>query len=397
MKSLTMFAIATLVAASALAVAPATDVYLASVGHGQGACVGGICSQWVTDAWIYNPSASSATVTIAFLPRGGANTSPTTVQVTVAAGETRELKDIIYNQFGLDPAFGALRFTSTAAVVVTGRIFDSNVVTNKGTGSAGQFFPGLPAQLAIGMGQSTNLIGMAQDQANTVRANFGFVETSGNSVTIEVKKLSSTGSTLATKSYTLAAREAKQVSITDVGGSLGTNQRLQVRVTGGTGKVLTFGSQLDNLTGDPYTVEMVTALAAGNTTGIFDGIVLTDDGQLVDGGIDLAIDSTGILSYSGVTGVPCPSSTLGDWVVDFYNSPLQPIAIAGDGTFSTQVTFPSYQDATFSITWTLSGTLGSNGVLTGTLRSDTTGGTGDDISCNGIVDRPWRAGWTGNL
>lgn len=390
MKSLTTFAIATLIAASALAVAPATDVYLASVGHGQGSCPGGICSQWVTDAWIYNPSASSVTVTIAFLPRGGANPSPSTVQVTVAAGETKELKDIIYNQFGLDPAFGALRFTSTAAVVVTGRIFDSNVVTNKGTGSAGQFFPGLPAQLAIGMGQTTNLIGMAQDQAGTVRANFGFVETSGNSATVEVKKLSSTGSTLATKTYSVAAREAKQVSITDVGGSLGTNQRLQVKVTGGTGKVLTFGSQLDNLTGDPFTVEMVTALATGSTTGLFDGIVLTDDGQYVDGGIDLAIDSTGVESYSGLAGLPC------GWVLDFFKTPLQPIAIAGDGTFSDSVTIPTYPDTTFSVTWTLSGTLGSNGVLTGTLRSNTTGGTGNDATCNGIVDRPWRAGWTGN-
>ena len=73
MKILTMFATAILVAASALAVAPATDVYLASVGHGQGACVDGICSEWATDAWIYNPSSTSATVTIAFLPRGGAN------------------------------------------------------------------------------------------------------------------------------------------------------------------------------------------------------------------------------------------------------------------------------------------------------------------------------------
>lgn len=392
MKSLTMFALATLVAASALAVAPATDVYLASVGHGQGQCPGGICSQWVTDAWIYNPSSSTASVTIAFLPRGGANPSPTTVQTSVAAGETKELKDIIYNQFGLDPAFGALRFTSTTAVVVTGRIFDSNVVTNKGTGSAGQFFPGLPAQLAIGMGQSTNLIGMAQDQAGTVRANFGFVETTGNTATVEVKKIGSNGSTLATNSYTLAGREARQLSITDVGGPLGTNQRLQVTVTSGTGKVLAFGSQLDNLTGDPYTVEMVTALASGgSTTGIFDGIVLTADGQYVDGGIDLAIDSTGILSYSGLAGLPC------GWVLDFFATPLQPIAIAGDGTFSTSVTIGSYPGTTFSVTWTLSGTLGSNGVLTGTLRSNTSGGTGDDATCNGIVDRPWRAGWTGNI
>jgi len=391
MRSLTIFAIAILVAGSALAVAPGTDVYLASVGHGQGACVGGICSQWATDAWIFNPTTGSVTVTIAFLPRGGANPSPATVEVTVAAGETKELKDLVLSEFVLDQAFGALRFTAATAVVVTGRIYDANVVTNKGTGTAGQFFPGLPAQLAIGLGQSTDLIGLAQDQAGTARINFGFVETTGNGATVEVTKRDASGAALATKSYALAGYEATQVNITDVGGALGTNQRLTATVTAGSGRVLAFGSQLDNNTGDPYTVEMVTPLAAGNTVGSFDGIVLTDDGQYVDGGIDLAIDATGLLSYSGLAGLPC------GWVVDFFATPLQPIAIAGDGSFSTQVTIPSYPGTTFSITWTLSGTLASSGVITGTLRSDTTGATGVDVSCNGLVDRPWRAGWTGSL
>ena len=212
-----------------------------------------------------------------------------------------------------------------------------------------------------------------------------------------VTKVDSSGATLASKSYTLGAYEPRQYGITDVGGSLGTNQRLLATVTSGTGKVLAFGSQVDNRTGDPYTVDMVTPLGTGGgTTGTFDGVVWTADSQYVDGGVELAVDGTGLLGYDGVAGIPCGSSL--SYVVDFYDSPMQAIAIGSNGSFSTQVTH-TYSDTTgdlFSTTWTLSGTVGSNGVISGTLRSDTSGGSGDNIACNAIIDRPWKAGWTGN-
>jgi hypothetical protein len=386
------------VASTALAVTPSTDVYIASVGHGQGACIGSVCSQWRTDVWIHNPSSSTtAAVTVYFLARGQANTSPTGKSVTVQPGATAEIKDIVgTGLFNLDPAFGALRLTSNTSVLVTGRIYDANVVTNQGTGTAGQFFAGSPANLSIGAGQSTTLIGLAQDAAGNNRTNFGFVETSGNSATVTVTKVDGSGTTLATKQYTLAAREAIQVPITDVGGALGTNQRLIAAVTAGTGRVLAFGSVLDNHTGDPSTVDMSTAGAGGATSGSFDGVVYSADGSAVDGGVELTIDPSGLSSYTGVASLACGSFS---YVVDFFDTPAQAVAIGGDGSFSTQVTL-DYTNSTntgtaFSITWTLSGVLAPTGVLTGTLTSDTSGGTGDDAGCNGTEDRPWRAGWTG--
>jgi hypothetical protein len=77
-----------IVAAVAGAAVPGTDVYLVSVGHTPGVCVGGVCAQWRTDAWVFNPSATqSAVVDIVFLPRGGANPAWTKVTVTVTAAD----------------------------------------------------------------------------------------------------------------------------------------------------------------------------------------------------------------------------------------------------------------------------------------------------------------------
>jgi len=384
------------VASVALAVTPAVDVYLPSVGHAQGACPGGICSQWRTDVWIYNPANAAATVEIQFLRRDTENTSPPTRTVTVAAGETKEYTDIVYSLFNLDGVYGALRFVSSTPVVVTGRIYDENVVTNKGTGTAGQFFAGLSAQSAIGTGESTELIGLAQDSAQLWRSNFGFVETAGAAATLEVRRLDATGTTLATKTYSIRARESKQFSITDIGGPLGANQRVTVRVTSGSGKVLAFASRLDNRTGDPSTVEMTTKpAAAANTTGVFAGIVLTPDGTMVDGGVETTISNLGLTGYAGVCGLPCGTDS---FIVEFFANPSSPIAIGSDGSFSTETDI-SYGDSTttyFSIHWTFAGTLSSNGVLSGTVRSVTTGGSGSWAACNGTVTRAWRAGWTGS-
>ena len=379
------------------AVVAGKDLYLPSVGHGQGQCPGGICSQWRSDAWIYNPSSSApATVQVSFLNRDQQNNNPPSETVTIAPGETKELVDAVFTVFNLDGAYGALRFVSDLDVVVTGRVYDENVVTNKGSGTAGQFFAGLPADMAIGNGESTDLIGLAQDSGNLSRTNFGFVETGGAAVTVEVSKHDALGVTLATKTYQLRTREVIQKSITEIGGVLGTNQRLAVRVTGGSGRVLAFASRLDNRTGDPSTVEMWSAAAPERTTGVFQGAVWDPAGTLLDGVLQLSISAAGLVAYEGLAGIPCGVSE--SYVVDFSDTPATPIEITA-GAFTATLTVPYTDGSTtvFTTVWNVSGTVGNDGVIAGTLRSDTTGGTGSWAACNAAnVSRSWRAGWTGS-
>ncbi len=238
------------------AAVPGTDVYLVSVGHTPGVCVEGVCAQWRTDAWVFNPAAQTANVDIYFYPRSP-NPAWTKVTATVAAGETREFSDIILTTFGQDPAAGSLRFIADQAVLVTGRIYDANVSTNKGFGTAGAFLTGQPARTAIGLDESADLIGLAQDATGDWRTNVGLVEVGGFPCTVEAQLLDSTGGALGSAvQIPLTALESRQFPITELGGTAGTNARVRLRVTTGTGRVLAWADRIDNRTGDPSNVEI---------------------------------------------------------------------------------------------------------------------------------------------
>ena len=391
-----------LVAGTALAVAPGQDAYLVSVGHAQGACVGtpAVCAQWRTAVWIFNPSTTTtANVTMYFLERNKANPTPVQQNIAVAPLETKEYLDAVLSPLGVDGKYGSIRVTSTIDVVVTGRIYDANVPSTKGgIGTTGQFFAGLPPSMAIGNGESSDLVGLAQDATGSTgvwRTNFGFQEVTGESSTVEVQRIDGNGNVLATKTYTIEGRAQRQYAITDVGGGFGLNHRLRFTGTGGNGKVLVFGSRIDNKSGDPSTVEMTAApAAAAPTTGLFDGIVFTPDGLLIDGGIEAVITSSGLTGFAGIAGLPCGTDS---YIVDFSATATTPIPLGTDGSFSAQATIPYSDGAStvFTTTWTLNGTLGTDGAINGTLSSATTGGAGDWAPCNGSIERDWRAGWTG--
>ncbi|MFH1176428.1 MAG: hypothetical protein V1750_03395 [Acidobacteriota bacterium] len=388
-------------AGAALAVAPGTDLFIPSVGHAQGACVDGVCSQWRTAVWIYNPSTtSSATVTAYFLERNKDNTTAVSQAITVAAGETKEYLEFVNSPLGVSGKYGALRFTSDLEVMVTGRIYDANVLNSKQvTGTTGQFYAGLAGTLGIGNGEYTDIIGLAQDAAGSTgiwRSNFGFVETTGATCTVEAQLLDSTGAALAAaKTYSLQPRDQKQDSIANLGGPFGLNRRVRVKVTGGNGKVIAFGSRIDNRTADPSTVEMWARTVSAKKTGLFDGIAFTTDGLLIDGGIEVGISSAGLTGFAGVVGIPCGTDS---FVVDFSATAATPIPLGADGSFTTQVQI-AYSDGTstvFTSNWTLAGTLASEGAMSGTLKSETSGGAGSWASCNGTATRNWRAGWAKN-
>jgi hypothetical protein len=245
------------IAATAGAAVPGTDVYLVSVGHTPGVCVGGVCAQWRTDAWVFNPASQTANVDIYFYPRSP-NPAWTKVTVTVAAGETREFSDIILATFGADPAAGSLRFVADQAVLVTGRIYDANVSTNKGFGTAGAFLTGQPARNGIGLDESADLIGLAEDYlGGTFRTNVGLVEVAGFPCTVEAQLLGSNGTALGNPvQIPLTALESRQFAITELGPFPGFNARVRLRVVSGAGRVLSWADVIDNRTGDPANVEI---------------------------------------------------------------------------------------------------------------------------------------------
>jgi len=384
------------VAGAVLALPPAKESFILSAGQGPGSGT----TQWRTDVWIFNPSTTAkATVDVYFLPRtsgSAGNANPISRRIEVNAGATRELVSILSTNFGLTGAnFGALRFVSDLDVVVTGRIFDSSVKIQGQTsaGTAGQFYPGLAAGLAISNGAFTDIVGLQQDTVS--RSNLAFVEVTGAAANLKLERINDAGVVQATITDAIGAYGARQINkvLESLQGASTTNQRVRVTVTGGSGKVLVAASRLDQITNDPYTIEMTTTAVGVPSTGHFEGTVVNPTStEPVDGGVLLTLGSSTVTDYSGVAGINCGGVS---YTVPFSPNSGTIIPIANNAFTALPVEIP-YGDHDFTTTWTLAGTRAANGTWSGTLTAVTAGGTGTWASCNGTTDHVWKAGWVGN-
>jgi len=231
-----------------------TDVFLPSVARAAGKAG----SEWYTTVWIHNPGTSAANVTVRFLERNQPNPSPRSYSETIPAGDTRKYENAVAALFGVEGA-GALRITSTGRVVVNARVFSRPLEGEEA--SVGQFMAATPASFAIGRGEETRLLGVHQTEpegSSLYRYNFGLVETTGAEVTVEIRAVDENGVELATDTLTLGGFEARQYNVgSRLGPAVDTdNACLYVRVTGGSGRVIAFGSQVANASNDASTFEM---------------------------------------------------------------------------------------------------------------------------------------------
>jgi len=385
MKPLGLFLVAILVAGSAAAVTPGTDLYVPAVGHGLGVIVDGVQAHWQADLWVFNPSGSTtASVNIYLLLRGQANPNPAVATVSVAPGATTYLPDIVLNTFGQDNTYGGLHITSNVPVVATGSSYDANVtVVNKPLGSAGQFFSATPAAMAIGLGDSTDIIGLDQDDFQAFgqwRSNLALVETTGNPVDLTVERYDSDGTLLGSIPYNLDGWMVNQINyvLTSIVNTPGTDQRVRVSVTGGTGAVVVAGSRINNNSGDPSTVEMVGQGRAGSYLCEVDKTSYpTPLTFTVSQGAVTAFDTT-ILFTNQDAGPSCVGELLR------FAGPLQPVYYDANGSFSFSVSNSNVNG--IGVTLQVNATISVTGGVTGTTTT-TLSGTGSD-QCDGTETWP---------
>src|SRR5438270_5550998 len=149
--------------------------------------------------------------------------------------------------------------TSTAGTLYVTTTHPSNhhattlTYTDQGSGKGtyGQFIPAVTPSDATSLGGRTLQV-LQLEASDRFRTNIGLVETSGAPVSVEVAVILPDSRVTPKTTYNLAANEFRQISLGfDFGLTNVYNVRVTVRVTGGSGKVTSYGSVIDSTTQDP--------------------------------------------------------------------------------------------------------------------------------------------------
>ncbi|HVN33234.1 MAG TPA: hypothetical protein VMT45_14750, partial [Thermoanaerobaculaceae bacterium] len=154
--------------------------------------------------------------------------------------------------------------------------------------------------------------------------------------------------------------------ITTIVNTYGTNQRIRVAVTGGSGRVITNASRLDNRTGDPATIEMV----GGGREGTYVSRLERTDYKTpltltVAQGAVTALDVTILFTDADV-------ASCTDIQLAAFSGPLsQPVYYDETGSFSFVVSNPNVGGIGISLQ--ISGTISVTAQVSGTMTTTVTG------------------------
>jgi hypothetical protein len=310
------FTLAALVAVPILAGFAGTDLFIPMAGRGAGVYP----SNWFTTVYLYNPNLEAVTVDVTFLERNKDNvaTAPPKVTDTLAAGESRVYDNIVETTFGTT-AYGAVRIQCASRVVASARVFSKESADAPLTQSFGQDFAATPASFAIGLGESTDILGGYSTipyQDSQARFNIGCVETTGaGSATVRWVARDAAGQPQ--KQYD---RVVPRLSQTQgffhqyFDGIDLTNSRVSASVISGGGRVICYGSlvtndqELPKPVQDPTTFEMVYPATALGIAGVQHDATLAGDGTE---GSPLGIRPSPVADQVLVS-VPIAGSTSGD-------------------------------------------------------------------------------------
>ncbi len=207
----------------------------------------GIAS-WRSDIRLFNPSSAAVTATLTYFPQPGNLGASGTKQVTIPAGQVMAVDNALQSLYTLTNSGGSMLVTtpSTSQLVVTARTYNQ---TSNGT--YGQFIPAVTPAASVGLADNRVLQLLQLESSDKMRTNIGFVETSGNPVTIEVSAIPSDSKVAAKTQIPLAANQFLQVSLAQFGLGTAYNTRVTVKVLSGTGRVTAYGSVIDQATQDP--------------------------------------------------------------------------------------------------------------------------------------------------
>lgn len=219
-------------------------------GSAHTAGIGG--TNWVSDLVLFNPGDQQATAYVYFLESEQNNSKTKGKKVTISAGATRGLDDVVYETFGLSKASGALVVGSDNQLVVTSRTY-----TGSNIGTFGQFVAGFPKIEAISRNQEARLIQLTQN--TDFRTNIGFANATGMWTDVMVEVFRASG--IFEKRKTIRLMPFGFLQRTKLFGADKDGYAIVSSATPGA-KYFTYATVVDNRTGDPIYIPPVSAVDA---------------------------------------------------------------------------------------------------------------------------------------
>ena len=201
-------------------------------------------SQWQSEVTLHNTSSSSAIIKMTFHDANGAGQS---TSVALAPRATTTVSDIVGNAFGLQSGTGAIEISipdnMADRVIVNSRTFNSSPA-----GQFGQDVPAINVNDAATAGDTVVL--QTPSSAADNRFNFGIYAVTAAAVRWELVRAD--GTVAATVDQTYAAGTQQQFNngiVTLLSSTQQNDDAIHATVT--SGKVIAYGSAINNASGDP--------------------------------------------------------------------------------------------------------------------------------------------------
>ena len=267
---------------------PDNTLVIPSVGH-----LDGVNSHWQSDIRLANTGSQKLQYALKFSPADPSLGGVKTTTITVDGGGTTALDDIVRNWYGIgtlgESANGVLEVRpltpsgkgltpNDAPSVSKVTVVSSRTYTISDAGTLGQFIPAIPFSSFIGKAAqqaAASVLSLQQiAQSDQYRTNVGIVEGSGQPASVLLSVFDVSGKKL--KDVPLSLKAGQQLQLGSFLASVGipslSDGRIEVKVTGGEGRVTAYASVVDNLSLDPLLVSGVKLGAASANNYVLPGV-----------------------------------------------------------------------------------------------------------------------------
>ena len=229
--------------------------FIPGIAHAEGA----MGSEWRSDVAIVNPDTAPASLILTYVPYDGG--APIVREHTIAAGVTREWRDILVGLFGLAPsasAKGTLQIRSSVPVEASARTYNQSAL-----GTFGQYLPAVDETQVLREADE-GVIPLLKSNAG-FRSNLGILNIGSSSCETTVQLYGTSGGQLGRSlHYNVPPGEYVQENgiLEEAGAGAQDIVYAVVRVDSVGGRAWAFGSVVDNGTNDPTTVPATVGPAA---------------------------------------------------------------------------------------------------------------------------------------